>query len=123
MVEHAQVHPPSRARSRWQPVNFSEPDEPDHSSYAVPPIEIAALLDELLNRPSWHAEAACKGQGPAPWFPGRGESTQPAKKICDGCPVSAECLTAALAIGVAQDAGVWSGTSVQQRRRLRRSAA
>jgi WhiB family redox-sensing transcriptional regulator len=41
-----------------------------------------------------------------------------AKLICRGCPVSATCLSWALASG--QEAGIWGGLTEDQRRRLHR---
>jgi WhiB family redox-sensing transcriptional regulator len=71
-------------------------------------------------RPSWHADAACRGRGTAAFFPGRGqnETCASAKAICAGCPVRAECLDDALAHG--EKVGNWGGTSERERRRLRR---
>jgi WhiB family redox-sensing transcriptional regulator len=40
-----------------------------------------------------------------------------AKAVCAMCPVRPECLTWALATG--QDAGVWGGTSEEERRVMR----
>lgn len=79
-------------------------------------------LDELLaQRPAWHADAACRQHPEVNYFPTLGENTAPAKQVCAGCPVRAECLAEAL-----QDShtvGVWGGTSERERRRLRRHAA
>ena len=41
-----------------------------------------------------------------------------AKLICRGCPVSATCLSWALASG--QEAGIWGGLTEDERRRLHR---
>jgi Transcription factor WhiB len=76
------------------------------------------ILRVLLHRPAWHADAACSGSGPSPWFPTRGEPTEPAKAVCAACPVRLECLEFALAHD--DLAGVWGGTSRQQRDVARR---
>lgn len=85
----------------------------------------AALLADLLRRPAWHAHAACRGQGPGPWFPERGappNATDDAKAICSGCPVRGECLSAAEDYGPTLQ-GVWAGQSQRDRQRARRGAA
>jgi WhiB family redox-sensing transcriptional regulator len=38
--------------------------------------------------------------------------------VCDSCPVRAQCLQFALETN--QEAGIWGGTSEEERRRLRR---
>jgi len=83
------------------------------------------LLDQLLNRPAWHADAACNGSDTPQqaFFPGQGTSsnaTAAARRLCAGCLVRAECLDFALANQI--EFGVWGGTSENQRRTLRRTA-
>src|SRR5690606_35067816 len=51
-----------------------------------------ADLDEMLARvaswhPDWHARAACAGEPIELFFPGRGESLQPAFELCGRCTV------------------------------------
>jgi hypothetical protein len=53
------------------------------------------LLRSLLARPAWHERAACRGVGTDVFYVERGGSTDPAKALCDGCTVWAECLAAA----------------------------
>ena len=77
----------------------------------------AALLVGLFNRPAWHARAACRGMGPALFFPDRGESNDEAKAVCARCPVRRECFDAAPLYGV------WAGLSPRGRKVLRRGAA
>jgi len=50
------------------------------------------------------------------FFPGKGASCEPAKRICRGCPVRAECLSHALEHG--ENDGIWGATSPRQRRAL-----
>jgi WhiB family redox-sensing transcriptional regulator len=59
-----------------------------------------------VDRPTWHARAACRGVGPAQFFPGRGDSLRPAKAFCEGCEVGYECLSYGLENGCE---GVWGG--------------
>jgi WhiB family redox-sensing transcriptional regulator len=52
----------------------------------------------------------------------RGQSTEPGKVICAGCPVRAECQS--YAVGAGQDLhGVWGGLTARDRREMRRGSA
>lgn len=65
----------------------------------------------------WAERGACKGKDPDVFFPDRGESTIPAKTMCVGCEVRAECL--AYAMTTPQERrGVWGGLSGRERRKL-----
>jgi WhiB family redox-sensing transcriptional regulator len=64
--------------------------------------------------PTWRDEAACKGMDTAIWYPEGGQRNDEAKAICDGCPVEAACLEAAVARR--EDFGVWGGRSEKERR-------
>lgn len=83
---------------------------------------LAALMaghDEtrlLVARPSWHAQAACRGVGPDRFYVAQGEDTRPARAMCADCPVSTPCAAAA------DGYGIWAGTSPGQRRKARRAA-
>ena len=74
-------------------------------------------LEELEHRPAWMAEGACRGAGRRAFFPERGEDVRPAKALCAGCAVRIECFEYAMAD--AELVGIWGGTSVRERRRLR----
>jgi len=67
--------------------------------------------------PEWTRDALCAQVDPELWFPDKGGSTRPAKRICRDCPVLAECRDYALARGDLD--GVWGGLSERERRRLR----
>lgn len=69
-------------------------------------------------REPWMDDALCAEVGVDFFFPDEGSSTFDAKQICAGCPVREQCL----AFGLAEDFGVWGGTTVKQRRSLRRAA-
>jgi len=78
-------------------------------------------------RGSWAAYAACSEPGVDPelFFPlgDFGLSARPAAAamaICARCPVRAECLDWALRVG--EPAGIWGGTTPDERRRLRHAA-
>jgi len=73
----------------------------------------------------WRSSAACLTHDPELFFPvGESDTSRPqireAKAVCARCPVAAECLEYVL--DTRQDFGVWGGTSVDDRRRLRRRA-
>jgi WhiB family transcriptional regulator, redox-sensing transcriptional regulator len=65
-------------------------------------------------------DAVCTDVDPEIFFPHPGESAEPAKMICAGCPVRAECLEQALERGL--DDGVLGGLTHIERRNLRDSA-
>ena len=71
----------------------------------------------------WRNYAACRDVDPDLFFPlgTSGASLlqiEEAKQICRTCPVSAPCLRWALDSG---DAGVWGGTTEEERRALQRA--
>ena len=65
----------------------------------------------------WRSRAACRGADLTVFFPGRGESAEPARRICASCPVRQECLAFALSHGEVH--GIWGGLTVRDRRALR----
>lgn len=69
-------------------------------------------------RPEWQADGACREHDGDAWFPGRGESTAKARRICMGCPVREECL--AYAEENLIKFGIWGGLSERQRRDRRK---
>ncbi len=73
---------------------------------------------DLFASAAFMAFGACRGVDPDLFFPDRGESLEPAKRICGECAVRDECLEHALANG--ERFGVWGGTSERERRRIRR---
>ena len=73
--------------------------------------------------PDWRAHAACRDTDPELFFPigtaGPGQrQLDRAKQVCASCQVRTPCLEWALATG--QEAGVWGGTSEDERGALRR---
>lgn len=74
--------------------------------------------------------AAAGVDGPRPVPGGRPGAVLPryadqsfyAKRVCDSCPVAAECLDFALGFSVHDDHGVWGGLTRIERRKLRRLA-
>ncbi len=53
------------------------------------------------------------------WFPEKGNTAHAAKNICSRCEVSDQCLAWAMEH---EKAGIWSGLSETERRRLRKTA-
>lgn len=84
-----------------------------------PGIEPPDLLADLLQRPAWHAEAACRGKGTDLFFPNAGQPATHAKAICATCPVTEECLEAALVDPLT--VGVWAGKSPAERAQVRKA--
>ncbi len=90
------------------------------SSEPVPDVDV--LLAELVNRPAWHQQAACRGADPNLFFPERGQVVRAAVALtyCENCQVRSQCLDAALQRS--ERVGVWGGTTGRSRR-LRRIVA
>jgi len=71
------------------------------------PPDVEVLLAELVNRPAWHALANCRGAGPDPFFPERGDRPGRSLAYCEDCSVKPQCPASALE--VASTSGVWGG--------------
>lgn len=72
----------------------------------------------------WRSHAACRDSNADLFFPvgttGNAlDQIEAAKAVCMICPVHEECLEFALATN--QEAGVWGGTSEEERRKLRKT--
>jgi WhiB family redox-sensing transcriptional regulator len=65
---------------------------------------------------TWRNRAACRGIDPDIFFPVTEEDAEPAKAICDACPVREACLEFALA--AREREGVWGGCTERERRRI-----
>lgn len=83
------------------------------------PTEVLDDLAALFRRPDWHQDAACRGAGPAMFYPGQGDDIGPAMAVCGTCTVTGPCRDAALDDGYHQF-GVWGGLSPNQRKDQRR---
>lgn len=73
---------------------------------------------------TWRDRSACRDSDPDVFFPigstGMAlEQIETARRICTACPVRDECLEFALATN--QEAGVWGGTTEEERRKLRKA--
>jgi len=95
-------------------------------NWAVDPIHlglpgIRRIDDDIDDNPlSWQTDALCAQTDPESFFPEKGGSTRDAKRICESCEVSGQCLEYALAND--ERFGIWGGLSERERRRLRRRA-
>jgi len=77
-------------------------------------------LEELINRPRWMAQAACRGMDTNEFFEEPGQPVSRAvQELCRSCPVRAECLDFVMAANPPLK-GYWAGTSERQRRRSKR---
>lgn len=76
------------------------------------------VIDESV---SWQDDALCAQTDPEAFFPEKGGSTREAKRVCQTCPVRAQCLEYALEHD--ERFGIWGGLSERERRRLRRAAS
>ena len=73
---------------------------------------------------AWRGRSACRDSDPDIFFPigitGPAlEQIETARRICTACDVNEECLEFALATN--QEAGVWGGTTEEERRKLRKA--
>ena len=82
--------------------------QPQHRTPAPPVVPFWA---------GWRDRAACRGADLHVFFPGRGESAEPARQICARCPVREPCLDYAISHGIVH--GVWGGLAERDRRALR----
>lgn len=78
----------------------------------------APVLDFPEQR--WRTEAVCNEVDPEIFYPEKGGSTRPAKRICAACPVTEACLEYALDND--ERFGIWGGLSARERIRMARPA-
>ena len=77
----------------------------------------------MIRDTAWMDSALCKEIGPHPFDLRKGDRITPARKVCRACPVRIECLDYALTeFDRETDVGVWGGTSVNERREMRKRA-
>lgn len=67
---------------------------------------------------NWHEHALCAQIGGDWWFPEKGDSVLPAKRVCANCPVATQCLGEAMSDP--STVGVWGGTTTRERMKMRR---
>jgi len=76
------------------------------------------------DKEDWRASAACRHVDPDLFFPVGNtgpavEQIESAKAVCHQCEAQPACLEFALATN--QEAGVWGGSSEEERRKLRKA--
>lgn len=74
----------------------------------------------MLDLP-WRERAICKDSDPDAWYPTESSGYPDAERLCDPCPVKAECLQYALEND--EQEGVWGGLRPRRRNKLRRASA
>jgi|GEM_PF-697717 len=67
----------------------------------------------------WRELAACRGTDLNLYYPGRGESAEPARQVCAACPVRQPCLDYAISNAITH--GIWGGLTERERRAFRTS--
>ena len=88
-----------------------------------PDVDVDALPANPSPPDLWQDRAACFGIDPDVFFPigSSGpalEQIETARRICGACGVRGECIEFALATN--QEAGIWGGTTEEERRKLRK---
>lgn len=73
-------------------------------------------IEYVPHPPDWMLEALCAQTDPDIFFPDKGGSTREAKRVCQRCPVAAECLEHSIEQG--ERFGIWGGASERDRRKL-----
>lgn len=91
---------------------------PSRPHLSLVPDEPEIFEETSAAEENWQDRALCAQTDPEAFFPEKGGSTREAKKICQRCPVRAECLEYALAHD--ERFGIWGGLSERERRRLKR---
>lgn len=76
--------------------------------------------DELLNAIDDEGGVVPCQQWPDLFFPDKGGTSEPAKELCQGCPVMLQCLEYALQSN--EEFGVWGGTTFRERKRIKQNA-
>jgi WhiB family redox-sensing transcriptional regulator len=69
-------------------------------------------------RPTFMEHGLCAQIDPEMFYPEAGGSARPAKRICEHCPVTFDCLTWALAHN--EKFGIWGGTAPKDRDKMLR---
>ena len=87
-------------------------------------MDLISILVDQTSTARWRERAACQAATAELFFPvGRTgdavEQIEAAKAVCQTCPVHVDCLRFALETN--QEAGIWGGTSEDERVRIRRA--
>ena len=73
-----------------------------------------------MNELDWMKYAACRDEDPETFFPNEKNTAgiDDAKKICETCPVQADCLNFALADPLNSEYGVWGNKDQRERKEI-----
>lgn len=66
---------------------------------------------------SWRGSASCSQVDPSLWFPEKGDHGNEARRVCQTCPVFAECEE--YAVVTVQRHGIWAGKNEHELRQIR----
>lgn len=82
-------------------------------------MSLIGMFANIISPQPWVAEALCAEIGDGDlWFPIKGNSARPAKRVCEVCHIRAECLKYALDNNVKH--GIFGGFSERDRDKLNR---
>ena len=88
-----------------------------HPNTRAPKVDVlAGLAIAHVPQGDWVLQALCAQVDNEIFFPDKGGSTLEGKRICEQCPVAAECLDYALENN--ERFGIWGGLSERERRKL-----
>lgn len=90
----------------------------DDRYYSGDPADLVEALGQLLERPSWHQHAACRGAGTDAFFTAE-QTPYDALRYCVGCEARYQCMRA----GMSEPAGTWGGMTAKERAHERRYGA
>jgi WhiB family transcriptional regulator, redox-sensing transcriptional regulator len=80
------------------------------------PVLSRGLLGQSWGDRDWAVSALCKKHPEVDFFPPDGSGVTAAQRICEKCPVRAECLEYALSNQI--EHGVWGAVSERGRRKM-----
>jgi len=108
----------SMRRSLHYLVAEAERLEDERAGHVVHLVDaLLELLEAIGPDEEWMVDAACRGQTSL-FFPERGVSIAPARRLCSRCPVWLECRTWAELHP--EQGGYLAGSSERERQRVRR---
>ena len=86
----------------------------------APDTPVVLRLAPGPGRRRWQDAALCAQVDLDLFFPEKGGSTRPAKRVCRACEVRIECLEYAVEHEDITAAGIWGGMSERERRVIKR---
>jgi WhiB family transcriptional regulator, redox-sensing transcriptional regulator len=109
-------------RSHGPAARLPDGGKAEHSKEAA--VALTWIRTHDWDAEAWRGRSACRDSDPDVFFPigttgSALEQIETARRICTACLVNDECLEFALATN--QEAGVWGGTTEEERRKLRKA--